>query len=149
MQSRFIIQPVTPEHDAAWRPLWQGYQRFYQTAIPSETTQLTWQRLLAPTEPMHAALAWVDEVAVGLVHFISHRSTWTSGDYVYLQDLFVDETVRGQGIGRALIDYVSTQAKQQGASRVYWLTHEHNVSAIALYEQVAQRSGFIQFRQML
>lgn len=45
MQSRFIIQPVTPEHDAAWRPLWQGYQRFYQTAIPSETTQLTWQRL--------------------------------------------------------------------------------------------------------
>jgi GNAT superfamily N-acetyltransferase len=148
MPELLTILPITTEHYAQWLPLWQGYQRFYQTVIPDETTQTTWQRLLDPQEPMQAALAWRDGVAVGLVHSIAHRSTWTVGHYVYLQDLFVADAERGQGVGRALIEHVSAQAQQQAASRVYWLTHETNLSAIALYEQVAQRSGFIQFRRM-
>lgn len=148
MPELLTILPITTEHYAHWLPLWQGYQRFYQTVIPDETTQITWQRLLDPKEPMQAALAWRNGVAVGMVHSIAHRSTWTVGNYVYLQDLFVADDVRGQGVGRALIEHVSAQAQQQGASRVYWLTHETNLSAIALYEQVAQRSGFIQFRRM-
>nr|WP_321241237.1 GNAT family N-acetyltransferase [uncultured Tolumonas sp.] len=149
MPALLTILPITAEHYAQWLPLWQGYQRFYQTVIPDETTQTTWQRLLDPQEPMQAALAWLDGVAVGMVHRITHRSTWTVGNYVYLQDLFVTDAVRGQGVGRALIEHVYAQASAQGASRVYWLTHETNQQAMALYEQVAQRSGFIQFRHLL
>ena len=148
MQPSLTILPITAEHYTQWLPLWLGYQRFYQTNIPDETTQLTWQRLLDPQEPMQAALAWWDGVAVGIVHFIAHRSTWTVGNYVYLQDLFVTDAVRGQGVGRVLIEHVYAQASAQGASRVYWLTHETNQQAIELYQQVAQRSGFIQFRHL-
>ena len=36
-----------------------------------------------------------------------------------------------------------------GAGRVYWLTHESNDVARALYDKVAERSGFIQYRQMI
>lgn len=148
MPELLTILPITTEHYAQWLPLWLGYQRFYQTNIPDETTQITWQRLLDPQEPMQAALAWRDGVAVGLVHSIAHRSTWTVGNYVYLQDLFVTDAARGLGVGRALIEHVYAQASAQGASRVYWLTHETNQQAIKLYQQVAERSGFIQFRHL-
>ena len=63
------IRPITAADHAAWLPLWQGYQRFYNATIAEETSVLTWQRFLDPAEPMHAALAWQDGEAVGLVHF--------------------------------------------------------------------------------
>jgi GNAT superfamily N-acetyltransferase len=94
-----------------WLPLWRGYQRFYEVDIPESVTLKTWERFLEPAEPMHAALAMVGEKALGLVHSIYHRSTWASGDYCYLQDLFVADDVCGSGIGRALIDQVSSNTE--------------------------------------
>jgi len=86
---------------------------------------------------------------VGLVHYIQHRSCWTVGDYVYLQDLFVDPDVRGTGLGRALIEHVYAQAAETGASRVWWLTHESNAQAMLLYDRIADKSGFVQYRKVL
>ncbi|WP_330114673.1 GNAT family N-acetyltransferase [Pseudomonas sp. JS3066] len=143
------IRPLSAADHAAWLPLWQGYQRFYKTEIPAETTAVTWQRFLDPAEPMHAALAWQDGKAVGLVHFIYHRSCWTVGDYCYLQDLYVAEGLRGGGIGRQLIEHVYAQARTTGVSRVHWLTHETNTDAMQLYDRIADRSGFVQYRKIL
>ncbi|QKE65256.1 GNAT family N-acetyltransferase [Aquipseudomonas campi] len=142
------IRPVTAADHAAWLPLWQGYQRFYHSDIPAEVSAVTWQRFLDASEPMHAALAWQDGVAIGLVHWIFHRSCWTVGDYCYLQDLFVAEGVRGGGHGRALIEHVYAAAQAAGASRVHWLTQEDNAQARLLYDRIASRSGFIQYRHL-
>lgn len=142
------IRPLTAADHAVWVPLWQGYLRFYQAEIPAETSAVTWQRFLDPAEPMHAALAWQDGVAVGLVHFIYHRSCWTTGDYCYLQDLYVAENTRGAGIGRALIEYVYATARDAGASRVHWLTQETNYTGRQLYDRIGDRSGFIQYRKL-
>ena len=146
--SNLQIRPISAADHAAWLPLWQGYQRFYNAEIAPEVSALTWQRFLDPAEPMFAALAWQDEVAVGLVHGIFHRSCWTSGDYCYLQDLFVAGEVRGAGVGRALIEYVYAHAQAAGANRVHWLTQEDNAQARLLYERIAYRSGFIQYRHL-
>lgn len=142
------IRPVTAADHAAWLPLWQGYQRFYHSDIPEAVSATTWQRFLDPTEPMHAALAWRDGVAIGLVHWIFHRSCWTTGDYCYLQDLYVADDVRGGGVGRALIEHVYAEAQAAGASRVHWLTQEDNAQARLLYERIASRSGFVQYRHL-
>jgi GNAT superfamily N-acetyltransferase len=85
---------------------------------------------------------------LGLVHSIYHRSSWTTGDHCYLQDLFVADDARGGGIGRALIEHVYADAKRRGASRVYWLTHESNHNAMQLYDRIADRSPFIQYRKL-
>jgi GNAT superfamily N-acetyltransferase len=142
------LRPFAPEHFDVWHPLWRGYQEFYKVVIAAAVTQLTWQRLLDPAEPMHGVLAFADEVAVGLVHFIEHRSCWTRGNYIYLQDLFVASPVRGAGIGRALIEHVYAEAKARDCARVYWLTHETNAAAMHLYDRVADRSGFLQYRKV-
>ncbi|ARU89466.1 GNAT family N-acetyltransferase [Pseudomonas sp. M30-35] len=142
------IRPVSSADQAAWLSLWQGYQQFYGTEISAATSAITWQRFLDPTEPMHAAIAWLDGKPVGVVHWIFHRSCWTVGDYCYLQDLFVEQQLRGAGVGRKLIEHVYAQAKTAGASRVHWLTQETNTDAMQLYDRIADRPGFIQYRKI-
>lgn len=134
---------------SAWLPLWQGYLEFYKSTLSDETTQTTWQRLTDPTEPMFALGAFVEDRLLGITHIIYHRSCWTTGDYCYLQDLFTAADARNQGVATALIEAVYARAKADGASRVHWLTHETNATAQKLYEKVAARSGFIQYRKIL
>jgi GNAT superfamily N-acetyltransferase len=143
------IKPLSPGDHAAWLPLWRGYQSFYKVDIAAEVSAVTWRRLNDPAEPMAGALAWSDAAAVGLVHHIRHRSCWTTDDYCYLQDLFVRAEFRGAGVGRRLIEYVYARARQQGLNRVYWLTHETNTAAMQLYDRIAERSGFVQYRRLL
>ncbi|MEL7549588.1 GNAT family N-acetyltransferase [Pseudomonas protegens] len=147
--SQIQIRPVTAADHAAWLPLWQAYLSFYETELADAVTQSTWQRFLDPSEPTHAALAWDGERAVGLVHFIYHRSNWSIENSCYLQDLLVTPDQRGTGVGRQLIEFVYAQAKQDGCAKVHWLTHETNATAIQLYERIAERPGFIQFRKPL
>lgn len=143
------IRPLTAADFDAWASLWKGYQQFYKVDIAQAVTDRTFARLLDAAEPMHCALAEVDGRPVGLVHFIFHRSTWTEGDYCYLQDLYVDPACRKGGFGRKLIEHVYDAARTHGASRVYWLTHETNVDAMKLYDKVADRSGFVQYRRAM
>ncbi|WP_019831887.1 GNAT family N-acetyltransferase [Sphingomonas sp. PR090111-T3T-6A] len=144
-----VIRAVTKDDFEAWLPLWEAYQRFYAVDIPADVTRGTWTRFLDPAEPMHAALAMVGERAMGLVHWLYHRSTWTTGDYCYLQDLFVAPDARGSGAGRALIEHVTAHAKGEGAPRLYWSTHETNQTAMQLYDRIAERSGFVIYRKLL
>lgn len=143
------IRAVTSADHDAWRPLWKAYLTFYKTELPEEVTRSTWKRFLDPQEPTRAALAWLDGQAVGMVHFIYHRSNWSVHWSCYLQDLLVVPAQRGTGVGRALIEYVYAAAKADGADKVHWLTHETNATAIQLYERIAERPGFIQFRKLL
>jgi GNAT superfamily N-acetyltransferase len=143
------VRPVAPSDFDAWAPLWDGYQRFYEVEIPEVVTHQTWARFLDPAEPMHAVIGTVHDRVLGFAHSIYHRSTWTTGNYCYLQDLFVEEGARGLGVGRALIEHVYADARTRGAPRVYWSTHESNHSAMELYDRVADRPGFVIYRKTL
>lgn len=135
-----------------WRVLWDGYNAFYgragATALPEDITRLTWARLLDPSEPMQALVAECGGTLVGLAHIVFHRSTTLAADTCYLQDLFTAHDARGQGVGRQLIDAVYERARNAGSSRVYWQTHETNATAMRLYDQVAERSGFLVYRKL-
>lgn len=117
-------------------------------ALSDEVSATTWARLHDPHEPMFLLGAYVDGTLAGIVHYLFHRSCWTIADYCYLQDLFVAESARNLGLGRALIEAVEREARSAGASRVYWLTKEDNTNARALYDRLAERSGFIQYRKL-
>jgi GNAT superfamily N-acetyltransferase len=145
----FRIRPLLSSDRAQWEDLWNGYQTFYKTRIPAQTTDTTWARFFNRNEPVYALVAEEDGALIGLVHYLFHHSTWTAGPYCYLQDLFMLETARGKGVGRALIEAVYAAAKREVASRVYWLTHETNVEAKRLYDKVAQNLGFVQYRKDL
>ena len=144
-----IVRPLVDGDRAGWEPLWRGYLEFYKAQIAPEVSDLTFARLTSGREPMGGFVA-VDGVGklVGIVHWITHRSCWTVGDYCYLQDLFVDGALRGGGIGRNLIEDVYGKTRSLGCSRVHWLTHETNTHAMLLYDRIADRSGFVQYRKI-
>ncbi len=148
MAKDIVIRPLRPDERPDWEPLWKGYLDFYKTSVPKETYDATWRRMHDPNEPMWLLGAVVDGKLLGIVHYLYHRSCWTVGDYCYLQDLFVAESARKLGLGRALIEAVYQEAHAAGASRVHWLTHETNTTARALYDTLADRPGFIQYRKV-
>ena len=144
------IRPPAPSDRVQWERLWEAYLRFYETVLPKEQYDLTWNRLLDPSEPMHCFVA-VDETGkiVGLAHAILHRSCWLPDWTCYLQDLYVSMSARGRGTGAALVEAVSELARENRATRLHWLTHESNATARRLYDRMAQNSGFIQYRKTL
>jgi GNAT superfamily N-acetyltransferase len=150
VEAKRMIRAIGPDDRAAWTELWRGYLEFYETVLPDEIYDVTWSRLHDPAETIRGALA-LDEAGtpIGLAHYIFHRHGWMVNETCYLQDLYVAPHARGGGHGRALIDFVADRARERGAGRLYWLTHETNTAAQKLYDVVAQRSGFIQYRKAL
>ena len=147
------IRDVAPSDFEQWLPLWEGYNAFYKrvgpTAVPMDVTRTTWARFFDHYEPVHCLVADASGQLVGTAHYIFHRNTTMLGPTCYMQDLFTTEQARGRGVGRALIAGVYDRAKSAGSTRVYWQTHETNGTAQRLYDNVAQRSGFIVYRKDL
>jgi GNAT superfamily N-acetyltransferase len=137
------VGSLRPEDRAAWEVLARGYKTFYRTVVPDEGYEETWQRLLSGVE-VHGIGAWLDGRLVGIAHYLFHVTFW-SADSCYLQDLFVDESARGHGAARALIERVAKEALEQGATRLYWTTKQDNVPARTLYDKVARFHGFIRY----
>ena len=151
MSNATLVRDAIPSDFAQWFVLWEGYNSFYErigpTAVPAEMSKLTWSRFFDAYEPMYCLVAEREGRLVGIVHFIFHRNTTMIGPTCYLQDLFTDASVRGQGVGAALIGAVYDRAKAAGSTRVYWQTHETNRTAQRLYDRIAERSGFIVYRK--
>jgi GNAT superfamily N-acetyltransferase len=153
MSGELSVRFVVREDYEQWLPLWDGYNAFYgrsgATALAPEITRMTWARFFDAYEPVHGLVAASDGQLLGLTHYLFHRSTTAVEPVCYLQDLFTSNTARGRGIGRALINRVYEQARLAGSSRVYWQTHQTNLTAMQLYDKVAERSGFVVYRNLL
>jgi GNAT superfamily N-acetyltransferase len=143
-----LVRDIEAGDRAQWAVLWQGYLEFYNVFnMAPEITQRTWERFFDPAEPVYAMVVEEDGQLLGLVQYLFHRNTWFLDDICYLQDLFTNEAARGKGVARALIEAVYAKAQARGAKRVYWMTQETNATAQILYDKVAAKSGFIQYRK--
>ncbi len=143
--SDIVIRPVAAQERQQWEPLWLGYLAFYEKTVPEAVTDFTWQRLVDPAHPIEGLIAWQGDVALGLVQYLLHPSTWNRGGNVYLQDLFVQPQARGKRIGRRLIAAVTEISRAKGAGVLYWQTEEFNGTARRLYERVAKRAPFVRY----
>jgi GNAT superfamily N-acetyltransferase len=137
------IEPLRAGDRATWEVLARGYKAFYRNPLPDEAYEATWQRLTAGSE-LFGLGARLDGNLIGIAHYLFHPMFW-GGGACYLQDLFVDESVRGRGAARALIERVAEVAQERGADRLYWTTQQDNAQARVLYDKVARFNGFIRY----
>ena len=143
------VLPLTESDFNAWLTLWQSYLTFYETHLPSDITHTTWQKILDDNVAIYGFGAWQNNTLIGFTHVVLHPNTWNTTDCCYLEDLFVDESVRGQGLGRKLIEHVYEFAAKQGCNRVYWTTQESNKTARRLYDNIATKTDMCQYRKDL
>ncbi len=142
------VRPLSLADQAEWRRLWTAYLEFYNSTVTEDVYQTTFARLIDPAYTSRCAfVAELDGRAVGLVHAIWHGHNWRIEDVCYLQDLYADPDVRGQGVGRALIQAVYAEADRRGTPAVYWMTQDFNTTARQLYDRIAHVTPFIKYNR--
>jgi len=72
----------------------------------------------------------------GVLQLRFRHSVWTGSDDAHLEDLFVDESERGSGLGRALVDEALRRARRRGCARIELDANEANETALRLYRSV-------------
>ena len=140
------IRDPDDNDEPAWRTLWSGYNEFYKATIAETVTRSTWRRILDPTSPLFARFAEHNGTVVGFSLSVLHEGTWTVSPVCYLEDLFVDPTVRGNGIGHALIQDLIDLGKAKDWSHIYWHTKVGNVAGRRLYDRFATADDFVRYR---
>jgi len=144
------VRPLTAADKPEWVRLWRAYLEFYETELSPEIYGTYFERLLGDDpQDFHGLIAEVDGKPVGLTHYVFHRHGWKAENTSYLQDLYADLNVRGQGVGRALIEAVYSEADIANAPSVYWLTQDFNAEARKLYDRVGTLSPFIKYKRPL
>jgi GNAT superfamily N-acetyltransferase len=142
--SLFIRSPQ-PADEQAWRALWSGYNSFYGASVPKAVTDVLWQRIVSDTDAVFARLAVDAECLAGFAVCVLHPFTWGLQPACLLEDLYVDPTRRGVGVGRRLIDSLREEAAREGWARLYWHTREDNATARRLYDSYASADGFVRY----
>ena len=140
------IRDPNADDEAQWKALWAGYTRFFDTDLPDDITQLTWQRILDPGSSIEARVADVDGTLVGFAVLVLHAGTWTRQPICYLEDLFVDSAHRGDGVGHRLLQDVVELANKKQWARLYWHTKTDNAAARHLYDRFVEADTFVRYR---
>jgi GNAT superfamily N-acetyltransferase len=141
-----VIRDARPEDETRWRKLWADYLAFYGVGIAPDITDKTWRRVFDPASAIFMRVAEVDGEVKGFTLCLTHEGTWVRAPDCYLEDLFVDESTRGQGVGRALLDDLVALCKKNGWARLYWHTEENNATARKLCDSYVESDGHIRYR---
>jgi GNAT superfamily N-acetyltransferase len=105
---------------------------------PDQTFHEGVERLIAreDTEYLLAAAGGSDSEPGGVCQLRYRHSLWTASEDCWLEDLFVDESARGAGVGEALVACAIDRARARGCGRVELDVSESNRPAWALYERM-------------
>jgi GNAT superfamily N-acetyltransferase len=129
-------------------PLMRAYCDFYEVSPSDEELLAISQALIEDPQREGVQLIGRDASGVG-VGFATVYWSWstTSGCRIgVMNDLFVSEDARGQGLGGRLIEACREECRQQGAQRLTWQTAPDNLRAQAVYDRVgAAREQWIDY----
>ena len=79
-------------------------------------------------------VAEVDGIVVGMALYYVRYSTW-KGQRMYLEDILVTESMRGNKIGSRLMDQLIIEAKEKNFTGMNWQVLEWNEPAIHFYKK--------------
>jgi len=145
------IEPISPEQMQMLLPMIAAYQRFYEVEeIDEERNRAFFSRFLAPSEDGMLLGAWRGGQLVGYACLYWHFTSLVPAETVLMNDLYVGESRRGEGIGRALIEAGAEVARRRGAHHLEWATAPGNETAQRLYDSTgAERSEWIEYELRL
>jgi GNAT superfamily N-acetyltransferase len=103
------------------------------------TEELLAAGLFGPRPYAEAVIAEDDGEPIGFALFFHSFSTFLARPGLYLEDLFVLPTHRGQGVGRALLSHLARLAVERGCGRLEWAVLNWNKDAIRFYERLGAR----------
>jgi GNAT superfamily N-acetyltransferase len=160
MPAAVRVEPISPSQLETLLPMIAAYQRFYEVdEVDEERNRAFFSRFLAPSEDGMLLGAWRErepqgadrgEELVGYACLYWHFTSLVPAETVLLNDLFVAEQHRSEGIGRALIEASADVARERGAHHLEWATAPDNKTAQRLYDSTdAERSEWLEYELRL
>jgi len=133
------VHPFVDADLSALAELFAEMDRFYGATdvAPAAAYERQLRALLIREPPVAQVLVAYNHTA--LVGFASYSFLWPAAGLsssVFLKELYVLQAVRGQGVGKALMQRLFQVAADTGCSRVEWMTEQTNVEARAFYERL-------------
>lgn len=135
------IRPATPNDVELILTFIQelaDYERLSDQAVA--TADHLHSHLFGPRPFAEVLIGEVDGQASGFALFFHSYSTFLGKPGIYLEDLFVRESVRGAGLGKALLAQLAKLALARGCGRLEWSVLDWNTSAIEFYERLGARA---------
>jgi GNAT superfamily N-acetyltransferase len=100
------------------------------------TTEQLHDALFRPAPALFGHVAEVDGVVVGMALWFLNFSTWRGAHGIYLEDLYVQPSQRGSGLGKALLTALAQECVEQGYARLEWSVLDWNAPAIGFYKSL-------------
>lgn len=147
MADGFQITLASDENFDQLLDLIEDYQRFYKVRdINRERNRRFFSRLLQDRGAGLQFIAWRDGQAVGFTTLYFPYSSTRASDYALMNDLYVSRGLRGEGIGRALVEEAKRAARDRGYDTLFWMTANDNLIAQDLYDRLeASKSLWIEY----
>jgi GNAT superfamily N-acetyltransferase len=141
------IAPISSGQFEELLPLIAAYQRFYEVEdIDEARNRAFFRRFLAPSEDGLLLGARSEGRLLGYACLYWHFSSLEASETLLMNDLYVSEEARGEGVGRALIEATAEIARERGVPFVEWSTAPDNRTAQRLYESTgAERSEWYSY----
>ena len=141
------IEPIASEQLDALLPMIGAYQRFYEVEdVDEERNRAFFGRFIAPSEDGMLLGAWRSGELVGYACLYWSFTSLVPAETVLMNDLYVEETTRGQGVGRSLIEASAAVTRERGAHHLGWATAPDNTTAQRLYDATgAKRSEWTEY----
>ncbi|KAM0185770.1 hypothetical protein ACHAPI_012009 [Fusarium lateritium] len=143
-----IEKPVRGDFEE-WSKLFHAYIAFYNSKIEEDQYARTFDRIIEEKNGLQALVVRQvkgdEKKLVGIAHFFPEQTPWSKKQILLLNDLFIEPSVRGSGLGRKLTQAVANVGKEMGCSRVQWVTKHDNTTARKLYDTLAE-AQFVQYR---
>lgn len=131
-EGQIAIRRAGAEDAGAIARLLHDFNSEYEEPTPGVAALSEYSRQLLAAGEMTVLLAGAGPDGISLLRF--RNSVWTGGPEAHLQELYVVPSLRGRGIGRALLAATMEVAREAGASGIDLNTGTSDTVARALYE---------------
>ncbi len=140
------VRDIAENDFFGWLPLFDEYCAARGARLDDTKALIVWSWIQEPQNPLRAALAVDDDgTPIGLVHYHPVSRTYDASTEVVVDDLYVGDGHRGNGVGRQLIDLVRARAAELHATRLTWANDAGDAEALRLSDEVGRRSTSVVF----
>jgi ribosomal protein S18 acetylase RimI-like enzyme len=129
---------------AEWDRLYAGYAAYYKVEQTAEMRDRTWGWIMDGRITCFIALD-ADGKPVALAHIREFLRPLMSSVAGYLDDLYVDPTLRGSGVVDDLFEAAKALGRERQWSVIRWITREDNYRARSVYDRRATRTNWVTY----
>jgi GNAT superfamily N-acetyltransferase len=135
------IRRIEPSDVGAVVALVHELAQYERAAAECTLTESQLDAALFTARPaLFGHVATTDGQVVGCALWFLNFSTWRGAHGIYLEDLYVQPSHRGKGLGRALLEELARECRQCGYGRLEWAVLDWNQPAINFYRALGAKA---------